>query len=66
MAEKKNNPIALFYRETMGELRKVSWPTRDEAMNLTMIVLIVLVGMAIFLGTIDLIGETLLQRALGI
>ena len=66
MAEKKNNPIALFYRETMGELRKVSWPTREEAMNLTTIVLIVLVGMAIFLGLIDLFGETLLQRALGI
>ena len=66
MAEKKNNPIALFYRETMGELRKVSWPTRDEAMNLTMIVIVVLVGMAVFLGFIDLVGETLLQRALGV
>ena len=66
MAEKKNNPIALFYRETMGELRKVSWPTRDEAMNLTMIVIVVLVGMAMFLGLIDLIGERLLQMALGV
>ena len=66
LAEKKNNPIALFYRETIGELRKVSWPTRDEAMNLTMIVIVVLVGMAMFLGLIDLVGETLLQRALGI
>ena len=66
LAEKKNNPIALFYRETMGELRKVSWPTRDEALNLTWIVIVVLVGMAIFLGLIDLVGETLLQRALGV
>ena len=66
MTEKKTNPIAHFYRETVGELRKVSWPTRDEAMNLTVIVLIVLVGMAIFLGTIDLIGEQLLQLALGV
>ena len=66
MAEKKNNPIALFYRETMGELRKVSWPTRDEAMNLTMIVIVVLVAMAMFLGLIDLIGERLLQLALGV
>ena len=50
----------------MGELRKVSWPTRDEALNLTWIVIVVLVGMAIFLGLIDLVGETLLQRALGV
>ena len=66
MAEKKINPIALFYRETMGELRKVSWPTRAEAWNLTVIVIVVLVAMAVFLGTIDLIGETILQRALGV
>jgi preprotein translocase subunit SecE len=66
LTEKKNNAIAHFYRETVGELRKVSWPTRDEAMNLTMIVIVVLVGMAIFLGLIDLIGEQLLQLALGI
>lgn len=66
LTEKKNNPFALFYRETVGELRKVSWPSRDEAMNLTMIVLVVLTGMAIFLGAIDLVGERLLQLALGL
>ncbi len=66
MTEKKNNAIVHFYRETVGELRKVSWPTRDEAVNLTTIVLVVLTGMAIFLGLIDLIGEQLLQLALGI
>ena len=66
MAETKNNPIVRFYRETMGELRKVSWPTREEATNLTVIVIVVLVGMAIFLGLIDLFGEQLLQMALGV
>ncbi len=66
MTEKKNNPIAHFYRETVGELRKVSWPTRAEATNLTTIVLVVLVAMAVFLGLIDLLGETLLQMALGL
>ena len=67
MAEiKKENAIVHFYRETVGELRKVSWPTREEATNLTLIVIVVLVGMAIFLGLIDLVGETLLQMALGV
>ena len=66
MAEKKQNPIVHFYRETVGELRKVSWPTRDEAINLTTIVIVVLVAMAMFLGLIDLIGEQLLQMALGV
>ena len=66
MAEKKNNPIVHFYRETVGELRKVSWPSRAEAINLTTIVIVVLVAMAMFLGLIDLIGEQLLQLALGV
>jgi len=65
LTEKKDNAINRFYRETVGELRKVSWPTRDEATNLTVIVIIVLVGMAVFLGTVDLIGEQLLKLALG-
>ena len=66
MTDKKENTIVHFYRETVGELRKVSWPTRAEATNLTMIVIVVLVGVAIFLGTVDLIGERLLQLALGL
>jgi preprotein translocase subunit SecE len=66
LADKKENAIVHFYRETVGELRKVSWPTRAEATNLTVIVIVVLVGMAIFLGTVDLIGEHLLQLALGL
>ena len=66
LADIKDSAIGRFYRETVGELRKVSWPTRAEAINLTTIVLVVLVGMALFLGLIDLIGETLLQLALGV
>jgi len=66
LTDRKENVIVHFYRETVGELRKVSWPTRAEATNLTVIVIIVLVGMAAFLGTVDLIGESLLQLALGL
>ena len=62
---KQPNAIARWYRETVGELRKVSWPTREEALRLTWIVIIVLVGMAAFLGLVDLIGEQLLALALG-
>ena len=65
LTDTKDNAIVRYYRETVGELRKVSWPTRAEAINLTSIVLIVLVVMAAFLGLIDLIGERLLILALG-
>jgi preprotein translocase subunit SecE len=66
LTEKKENAIVRFYRETIGELRKVSWPSREEATNLTVLVIIVLVGMAIFLGAVDWAGGWLLDRALGI
>ena len=52
---KKQNRIQLFIRETMGELRKVSWPTRKEAQNLTIVVLIVIFAMSTFLGILDAI-----------
>ena len=68
MAEKTNqqNAVARFYRETVGELRKVSWPTRAEAIRLTGIVLIVLVVMAIILGLVDQLGYVVLGKILEI
>ena len=64
--KKQPNVIARFYRETVGELRKVTWPTWEEAKNLTIIVLVVLVAMALFLGAIDLLGAELLNLALNV
>lgn len=66
LAEKTNQPnaIARFYRETVGEIRKVSWPTRQEATHLTIIVLMVLVGMALLLGLVDEAGAWLVGLAL--
>jgi len=65
-ASKKQNPFQRFTRETVGELRKVSWPTRQEAWQLTVIVLVVLAFMSIFLGIIvDGIATQLLNLLLG-
>lgn len=50
---KQPNAIQRFGRETVGELRKVSWPSRQEAINLTQIVIVVMVIMGIFLGSMD-------------
>ena len=50
---RKENALIRYFRQTWTELRKVNWPERHEARNLTMIVLIVTVGMSAFLGVID-------------
>jgi len=55
------NAISRFVRETVGELRKVSWPSRQEATNLTAIVLVVMVLMSLFLWLVDLGGTALLD-----
>ena len=47
---KKPNAIARWYRETIGELRKVNWPTPLEAWKLTRVVLIVMLIMSLGLG----------------
>jgi len=57
--------VRQFLKETIGELRKVSWPTRKEAWNLTVVVLIVLLVMTIFLGTLDLVYSQLFKFILG-
>ena len=49
----KDNVVTRYFRETWAELKKVRWPTRQEAQNLTLIVLGVTVGMALILGLLD-------------
>lgn len=71
MADKKGstkqNTVQRFVRETVGELRKVSWPTRNETWQLTKIVLVVLVFMGLFLGIIvDGIAGRLLNLLIGV
>ena len=54
---KEPNAIMRYFQDTRAELRKVAWPTRDEAKNLTMIIVAVTLAMAIFLGLLDYIFQ---------
>jgi preprotein translocase subunit SecE len=62
---KRENAVQRFFRETMGELRRVTWPTWLEARNLTVVVIIVLVIMALFLWSIDGLATKLLTLMIG-
>ncbi len=61
----RENAIQRFFRETMGELRRVTWPTWPEARNLTIVVIIVLVVMALFLWLMDLSATEVLALFVG-
>jgi preprotein translocase subunit SecE len=62
---KREGRLKRFIRETVGELRRVSWPTWPEARRMTFIVIVVLIVMAIFLGLVDLGGSSLLALVVG-
>jgi preprotein translocase subunit SecE len=46
-----------FVRELRSEVRKVIWPTRKVAMNLTAVVIALSTALGIFLGGIDFIFQ---------
>jgi len=64
--KKSENAVQRYYRETSGELRKVSWPTWPEAKRLTGLVLLVMVVVGIFLASVDYFANQLLGVVLGL
>lgn len=50
---KKEGRIKRWWKETIGELRKVNWPTPKQAWRLTKIVVVVIVIMGALLGGLD-------------
>ena len=51
-AVNRTGPIA-FLRETMSELRKSVWPSKEETIRLTIVVLVLAVIMGFYLGGLD-------------
>ena len=47
--------VRAFLGESQFELRKVVWPTRDETLKTTGIIMVVVVILSLLLGLIDLI-----------
>ncbi|HVP21023.1 MAG TPA: preprotein translocase subunit SecE [Anaerolineaceae bacterium] len=61
---RKPNAIQRWWKETVGELRKVTWPTIAEARRLTGIVLIVMVATSMFLGILDFVFSRVITALL--
>ena len=60
---KKSQPNAVtrYLRETRGEMRKVTWPTNEEAWRLTGIVLAFTVVFSAFLGSLDWLWSSVIE-----
>jgi preprotein translocase subunit SecE len=44
-----------FLRETYDELKKVVWPTRNEVVRLTFVVIVISIIVGIYIGALDYI-----------
>ncbi len=51
--KKQPNAVVRYFRETGAELRKVTWPTRQEARRLTTVVVVVVALTSAALGLFD-------------
>ncbi len=51
-----------FFREVAAELKKVTWPSREETVASTGIVLLVTVIVAFYLGFIDVLLSLAIRR----
>ena len=65
--EPELNPISKgirFYNESLGEVKKVHPPTKEETIRMTIVVLIALVVFSAFLGMADLVVGKLMRSIL--
>ena len=51
-----------YLRETKGELKHVSWPTQKQTIVYTIIVVIISITVAYFLGLFDYIFKVALEK----
>lgn len=51
-----------YIKETRGELKHVSWPTRRQTIVYTIIVILISFGVAFFLGFFDFIFTQILEK----
>jgi preprotein translocase subunit SecE len=58
--------IKKLIRETVGELKKVTWPTRQEATHLTKVVLVVILILGFYFFFIDSVLTLAVEALLGI
>lgn len=54
--------IITFLKEVRLEMKKVNWPTRQETIRYTLIVIGISVAVAMFLGAFDFIFTTLINK----
>jgi len=53
-----------YFQEAKVELKKVSWPTRPQTLNLTWVVIVMVIISAVFFGVVDFVLSGLVKLVL--
>jgi len=56
------NKVVVFIKESYIELRKVNWPSKKQTINYTIIVVVASIAVALFLGVLDKIFSTVVEK----
>ena len=56
---------SLFFRETVGEMRKVIYPTRKELVNYTLVVLVFVTAVVLIVSALDWGFTQIILRVFG-
>ncbi|MBI3088649.1 MAG: preprotein translocase subunit SecE [Candidatus Colwellbacteria bacterium] len=54
--------LSLYLRELRREFQRINWPNRRDAVRMSLVVIVISLAMAAFLGLLDYIFSTVLQR----
>jgi len=53
--DKKSLPVPTFTRDIIEELKKVTWPTRNQTVRLTVVVIGISLIIGVYIGIIDIL-----------
>ena len=54
--------IKLFFKEIWTEGKKIDWPSREETIRYTLIVIVISVAVAALLGGLDFVFMSILEK----
>ena len=56
--------ITAYIKDSIAELKKVTWPTKKQTLNYTLLVIGISLGLAAFIGIIDYILSVGIQQVI--
>lgn len=59
------NQIKKYINEVLVEIKKVSWPTRKQTLDKTLLVVVVSVITAAYIGGLDYVFQQLMETLIG-